>query len=99
MTVASTSVVETRAFSLASAFFASISGRSRRALRIRSSRSRAARSRAGSVLNLLLIELFLKQIKWLEAHTNIVETLPFITTQSNKINFSGKILELDIENC
>jgi hypothetical protein len=32
--------------------------------------------RMGSVLNLLLIELFLKQIKWLEAHTNIVETLP-----------------------
>jgi hypothetical protein len=30
----------------------------------------------GNVPNLLLIELFLKRIKWLEAHTNIVETLP-----------------------
>jgi hypothetical protein len=32
----------------------------------------------GSVPNLLLIELFLKWIKWLEAHTNIVETLPLV---------------------
>jgi hypothetical protein len=30
----------------------------------------------GSVPNLLLIELFLKWIKWLEAYTNIVKTLP-----------------------
>jgi hypothetical protein len=30
----------------------------------------------GSVPNLLLIELLAKQISWLEAHTNIVETLP-----------------------
>src|SRR5881227_3163632 len=47
MTVASGSVVETRAFSLSSAvFFASSSGIRSRALWIRSSRSRAARSRA-----------------------------------------------------
>src|SRR5919106_6450876 len=32
--------------------------------------------RKGSVPNLLLIELLAKQISWLEAHTNIVETLP-----------------------
>jgi hypothetical protein len=38
--------------------------------------TRDTKRRGGSVPNLLLIELLAKQISWLEAHTNIVETLP-----------------------
>jgi hypothetical protein len=34
----------------------------------------------GSVPDLLLIELLPKYIKWLEAHTNIVETSPSKTS-------------------
>ena len=37
----------------------------------------------GSVPNLLLIELLAKQILWLEAHTNIVETLPVFNHLQN----------------
>jgi hypothetical protein len=36
------------------------------------------KERPGSVTDLLLMEPLLKRIRWLEAHTNIVETLPAI---------------------